>query len=133
MSDLRSAESTAQSDDALYRQIVLRAAGACAHWAVPAFTGHLDLALFPRGRGPIEQQIPYRVGTRVVERGVWRVMLCRADALPAGASTATRDAMLRAQIALSAAQMGDREVDHIVQCGLFGEVLHAWSTRSGSR
>lgn len=113
------------ADDVLYQRIVYRALSACEGWAWTELDPGLDLLLRPRERGPAElQQVPYRVTQKVVERGVWRVTLCPADLLPAGAALATREQVLRAQIARSVGQLGAAAVDQVVQCGLFGEVLY---------
>lgn len=124
MSDLHRVAPPAMSDDALYQQIVLGAAAACRAWAAAEATAQLDLLLYPRDRGPVAGQRPYLVTQKVVERGVWRVTLCPEDMLPAGVPVSTRDSVVKAQIARSATVMSFPALDHVIQAGLFGEVLY---------
>jgi hypothetical protein len=112
------------SQDGLYQQIVVLSAQGCAHWAHVMADHALGVLLWPRDRGDHRRGIPYRVTQEIVERGVWRVTLCAQEQLPAGVGVATRDAVLRAQIASSAMEMSIGAADQVVQCGLFGEVIY---------
>lgn len=125
MSDVRVTAPTETSDDGLYQQIVLGALVACRSWAVTEASAQLDTLLYPRDRGPVVGQQPYLITQRVVERGIWRVMLCPEEALPAGVPLTTRDGVVQAHIAHSATVMTMPAVDHVVQAGLFGEVLYS--------
>jgi hypothetical protein len=126
MTELRASESTTNADDAVHQQIAYLAALGCQRWAYTELTAALDLQLWPRDRGAAaEQQAPYRVTLRVVQRGVWRVVLCPADTLPAGVSPAVRAEVERVQISGDVTQLTAYAADQIVQCGLFGEVLYA--------
>jgi hypothetical protein len=111
-------------DDGMLQWIVMASALACAGWAVVVATAELDMLLYPHDRGAIEDQKPYRLNQRVVEKGTWRILLCLETALPAGVLPATRDSLIKAQIARSAIILPLAAMDHIVQCGLFGEVLY---------
>lgn len=126
MSDLnRPAAVVEQSADALYQQLVLLSAHGVRRWAHIQVTAQLDVLLWPRDRCPAQRQgVPYQVTQRTVERGVWKITLCRDDALPAGVTRAARDAVLRAQISHSVMQVDGTVADQVVQCGLFGEVLY---------
>lgn len=124
MTDVRNEQEILTSSDAFYQKLALGAALGCEHWATPLFDGTLDVLLWPRDRGDFPHGIPYRVNTRVVERGVWRVTLCPEDALPAGVDVSTRDAVVKAQIALDGLRVPFPAIDQVVQCGLFGEVLY---------
>lgn len=111
------------SQDGLYQQIVLLSARAC-DWAESMFDGSLNVLLWLRERGDFPDGIPYRVDQRRVERGIWRLTLVADDQLPAGATAAARDEVLKALLASSALQLPLFAVDQVVQCGLFGEVIH---------
>lgn len=124
MSDLHLVAASEMSDDTIYQQIVVCSPGACRPWAVLVATSRLDMLLYPRDRGPIEQQQPYLVTQRVVEKGIWRIALCPQGGLPAGVPLSTRDSVVKAQIARTATVMSFPAMDHVVQCGLFGEVLY---------
>lgn len=126
MSDLRWPPTVVEhSTDALYQQLVLLGAHGARRWAHIEVTAQLNVLLWPRDRGPMErQQAPYRVTQRTVEKGVWKVTLCREDDLPAGVSLSTRDAVLRAQISHSLMGVTGTVADQVVQCGLFGEVFY---------
>jgi hypothetical protein len=122
VSDLRHNEAILTGSDSLYQQLVLNAAQACAGWAEIMFEGLEALLLWPRDRQDYPHGPAYRVNTRVVERGIWRVTL--QPELPAGVDTATKDAVLKAEVSMSAMKIPFRAVDQVVQCGLFGEVLY---------
>ncbi len=124
MSDLHLAAAAEMSDDAIYQQIVVAAAAACRGWAVTAATSELDIRLYPADWGPDGAQHAYLVTQRVVEKGVWRITLCPEAELPAWVPLSTRDSIVKAQIARSALHIPLPAMDHIVQCGLFGEVLY---------
>lgn len=124
MSDLGLIASPEMFDDAMYQQIVVASAAACTSWAVVVATPQLDMLLYPRDRGPIEGQQPYTVNQRTVEKGIWRITLCPETALPAGVPLRTRDGVVQGQIARTATAMSFAAMDHVVQCGLFGEVLY---------
>jgi hypothetical protein len=114
-----------QSDDALYQQLVLLSAYGAQRWAHVEVSGQMEVFLWPRDRGPVQrQEVAYRVTQRTAEKGVWKVTLCRDDNLPAGVPSSTRDTVLRAQISRSVMQVDGTVADHVVQCGLFGEVLY---------
>lgn len=125
-SDVHQAPATELNPDGIYQQIVLGAAGACAHWAHVTVTAALDVELRPRDRGPAAAQRPaHRVTQRVVQLGMWKVTLCPAGRLPAGVDPRTQDAALKAEIAHNAAEtMPLSAIDQVVQVGLFGEVLY---------
>jgi hypothetical protein len=112
------------ADDMIYQQIVLAANPACQRWAIVRADPQLDMLLYPRDRGPVKNQQPYRVDQRVVEKGIWRVTLCPETSLPAGVERATRDALVQAQIAGTVTGVPFRAMDQVIQCGLFGEVLY---------
>jgi hypothetical protein len=122
MSDLRHNETVLTGSDSLYQQMMLDAAQACAGWAEIMCEGLEALLLWPRDRHDFPHGPPYRVTTRVVQRGVWRVTL--QPELPAGVDMASRDAMFKAEISMSAREISFRSVDDVVQCGLFGGVLY---------
>jgi hypothetical protein len=122
MSDLRDTETILSGSDTLYQQMVICAAQACEGWATILFEGTLDLLLWPTDRGDFPHGPAYRVNTRVIQRGVWRVAL-QAE-LPAGVDQADRDAVIKAETALSASQIPFPTINKVVQCGLFGEVLY---------
>jgi len=124
MSDARIFAPAEMSDEAILQQIVIAAAGACRRWAVPVTTETLEVRLYPRDRGPVEGQQPYTVTQQVVERGIWRITLCPLADLPAGVPMETRNNVIRAQIARTATVLLAAAVDHVVQCGLFGEVFY---------
>jgi hypothetical protein len=122
VSDLRHNETILTGSDSFYQQLVLNAAQACAGWAEIMFEGLEALLLWPRDRGDFPHGPAYRVNTSVVQRGVWRVAL--QPELPAGVDQGDREAVFRAEVALSAMQVPMSTVNRIVQCGLFGEVLY---------
>jgi hypothetical protein len=122
MSDLRHDQDVLVGSDSLYQRLALSAPQACAGWAEIMFEGLEALLLWPRDRGDFPHGPAYRVDTRVVERGIWRVTL--QPELPAGVDVATRDAVLRAEISMTGAKIPFRSIDQVVQCGLFGEVLY---------
>jgi hypothetical protein len=122
VSDLRQGETVLAGADSLYQQLVLVAAKACEAWAEIMFDGLEALLLWPKDRGDFPHGVPYRISSQTVRLGAWRVTL--QPQLPAGVDLSTRDAMLKAEIALSAKLMPITAVDQVVQCGLFGEVLY---------
>lgn len=124
MTDVRNEQEILTSSDAFYQKLALGAALGCERWATTMFDGTFDVLLWPRSRGDYPHGIPYRVNTRVMEKGVWRVTLCPEDALPAGVDRSTRDAIVNAQIAHGGLEVPFRAIDQVVQCGLFGEVLY---------
>lgn len=124
MSELRDERRLLAGSDALYQQLVLASATASESWAKTMVAADFDVLLWPRDRGDFPLGVPYRVTTRVIEMGVWRITLCPEDALPAGVDRTTRAAVLRAEIALSGTEVPVPAVDQVVQCGLFGEVLY---------
>lgn len=111
------------SQDSLHQQIVLLSARACA-WAETMFDGTLSVLLWLRERGDFPHAIPYRVDHRRVELGINRIVLRAESDMPAGVTVATRDALVDALTASSAAELPLSAVDQVVQCGLFGEVLY---------
>ncbi len=124
MSDLDQLATAALPDDAIHRQIVVMALVACRRWAIPHVTARLDVLLYPRDRGPVDRQRPYLVQERTVEQGIWKILLCPLADLPAGVPQSSRDDVLKAQIARNALKLPLPAVDHVIQCGLFGEVLY---------
>lgn len=122
MSDVRQNETILSGSDSLYQQLLLAAARACEGWAEVMFVGLEALLLWPKDRGDFPHGVPNRVTAQTIERGVWRVTL--QAQLPVGVETTTRDAVLRAELALDARQVPLAAVDQVVQAGLFGEVLY---------
>jgi hypothetical protein len=121
----RTSSSSAVSVDALHQQMVVNVLAACERWARCTVDVNLNVLIWPRDRGPIDQQeMPMRVTQQTIERGIWRLVLCPASELPAGASLAARNEALKAQWAGSAMQTPHFAIDEVVQCGLFGEVLY---------
>jgi hypothetical protein len=110
--------------DALYQPLALVSVQACAGWAHTQIVDTLDVLLWPRDRGDFPQGPPYRVTSRIVERGIWRITLCAIEGMPEGVDFATREAIVKASIAHDAMLVPSKSVDKIVQCGLFGEVLY---------
>jgi hypothetical protein len=82
------------------------------------------MLLYPRDRGPVERQRPYTVTAHVAEVGIWRIALCPRDFLPAGVPVTTRDSVIRMLTARSTTDMSAAAMDHVIQCGLFGEVIY---------
>jgi hypothetical protein len=124
MSDVQVVKPAVTSADAILRQIFESALDACRHWAAGIMTGQLGMLLYPQDRGPIAGQRPYAINRRTVEKGIWRITLCPETALPPGVPLSTRDNIIQTQIACATIAMSPAAVDHVIQCGLFGEVIY---------
>lgn len=124
MSDVCKRSVAPSGTDALYQQWVIVAAQACTGWATAQVDGRLDLLLWPHAADAVPGAVPLRVDTAVVQRGVWRVTLCAAAALPPGVDLDTRHAVVRAERTLDGMQTPFLVIDQVVQVGLFGEVLY---------
>lgn len=117
-------------EEQLAYEIAQRAAeaGACDAWA---HTQHdatgpdYDLLLWPRNRGPV-QGLGYRASAHAARRGMMRIALTRSgDLAILGVSAATQFAVLGALHTASTADLTPRQIDHVIQAGLFGEVLYS--------
>lgn len=120
---------TIQAEEQLSYEIAQRASeiGACDRWA------HIrhdidgpdrDPMLWPRDRGEIHG-VGYRASARTVRRGLWQVCLApRSAVLALGVHPDTQSAALRVHYGAPAGLLTPRQVDEIIQVGLFGGVLY---------
>jgi len=124
MTDLK-IDATAQ----LAYEIAQRAGepGACDTWAhVKHAVGGADRdpRLWPRDRGEIAG-IGYCVSSYVAHKGMIKVALTQHGRLAEiGVPAATQLALLAVLTGAPVAGLSVRDVDHVIQVGLFGEVLY---------